>query len=92
MAFGSGGRSERSPTGIGASQPGDIIQGTRPAPVEPSHPFAEIPRPSVPAVSSGAVGATSRLRALEGGAGRLLTVREAAERYAVSTAIVYALC
>ncbi len=31
------------------------------------------------------------LRALDGGAGRLLTVREVAERLAVSTATVYAL-
>ena len=34
----------------------------------------------------------ARLRAVDGGAGRLLTVREVAERLAVSTATVYALC
>ncbi len=32
----------------------------------------------------------ARLRVLDGGAGRLLTVREVAERLAVSTATVYA--
>ena len=40
----------------------------------------------------GSPGPRAPLRALEGGAGRLLTVREAAERLAVSTATVYALC
>jgi excisionase family DNA binding protein len=34
----------------------------------------------------------AQLRAIEGGAGRLLTVQEVAERLAVSTATVYALC
>jgi len=43
-------------------------------------------------VSPGAAGATGRLREIPGGAGRLLTVREAAERLAVSTATLYALC
>jgi excisionase family DNA binding protein len=32
------------------------------------------------------------MRVVEGGAGRLLTVREAAERLAVSTFTVYGLC
>jgi len=43
-------------------------------------------------VSPGAAEAAGRLRALEGGAGRLLTVREAAARLAVSTFTVYGLC
>jgi len=43
-------------------------------------------------VSPGATGTAGRLWALEGGAGRLLTVREAAERLAVSTFTVYGLC
>ena len=34
----------------------------------------------------------AQLRAIPGGAGRLLTVREVAERLAVSTATVYSLC
>jgi excisionase family DNA binding protein len=42
-------------------------------------------------VSPGAA-STGRLRVLDGGADHLLTVRAAAERLAVSTATVYALC
>jgi excisionase family DNA binding protein len=34
----------------------------------------------------------AQLHAIQGGAGRLLTVREVADRLAVSTATVYALC
>src|SRR6185436_1401553 len=80
VAFGSGGRSEGSPDLPSASQPVGFLPGAAPAPVQAFQPFAGIPKPFVPAVSPGAARATGRLRALEGGAGRLLTVREAAER------------
>ena len=80
------------PAVISGSQPCGSVRGAAPSPVQPSQPFAGVRKPFVPAVSPGAARATSRLRALEGGAGRLLTVREVAERLAVSTATVYALC
>jgi excisionase family DNA binding protein len=75
-------RSQRFTTGRFA--PGAAVQAFQP--------FEGIPKPFVPAVSPGAARATGRLPALEGGAGRLLTVRETAERLAVSTATVYGLC
>ena len=92
MAFGSGGQSEECPGVPSASQPCGSLGEAAPAPVQPSQPFAGIPKPFVPAVSPGAARAAGRLRALDGDAGRLLTVREASERLAVSTATVYTLC
>ena len=71
------------------SQPSGFRPGAAPSPVQPFQPFAGARKPFVPALSPAAPG---RLRAVDGGADRLLMVREAAERLAVSTATVYALC
>jgi excisionase family DNA binding protein len=43
-------------------------------------------------VVRGLVAPRAQLHAIQGGAGRLLTVREVAERLSVSTATIYALC
>src|SRR5689334_16310758 len=53
--------------------------------VQPSHSVSTLHKPFGPPVVHGTPGPRAPLRALEGGAGRLLTVREAAERLAVST-------
>jgi len=57
-----------------------------------ARPWWRISPPHGPPVVHGTPGPRAPLRALEGGAGRLLTVREAAERLAVSTFTVYGLC
>jgi excisionase family DNA binding protein len=60
--------------------------------VQPFHSVSALRKPFGPPVVHGTPGPRAPLRALEGGAGRLLTVREAAERLAVSTFTVYGLC
>ena len=74
------------------SQTGASSRSAASSPVRGAQPFAAVHKKFVPAVSPGAAEAAGRLRALEGGAGRLLTVREAAARLAVSTFTVYGLC
>src|SRR5262245_35187816 len=75
-----------------------------PSPVTPSHPSGRTGlaggpdsppvgtgwHPHNPAWCAGGAGAGG-VHAIQGGAGRLLTVREVAERLSVSTATVYAL-
>jgi len=68
------------------------LLGRAGAGVQPSHSVSTLRKPFGPPVVHDAPGPRAPLRALEGGAGRLLTVREAAERLAVSAFTVYGLC
>lgn len=89
VAFGSGGRADVSPAVHNASQTMPVSRGSaglRPGPQSNgpilAGPFADLLSPLCP----------RPLRALEGGAEHLLTVREVAARLGVCPATVYKLC
>jgi excisionase family DNA binding protein len=79
------------PAVISRSQALGTLGGLEPGPVQPSQPVAGSTKAFAAPVLQGPA-PTRRLRVLPGGAERLLTVREVAERLGVCTATVYGLC
>ncbi len=73
------------------SHPRDNAEGEAKAASLPLAPIGLPTTPHGPPVVRGLVRPVGQLRAVQGGADRLLTVRDVAERLAVSTATVYAL-